>query len=1016
MASKRKSTIPCMIPAKAASMSDGQGHSPAGCFRLTAKSAGFSLPTEKVATTTWDSKEEGSSSSPERGALRHEADSYGCQPCRFESQDLNLFLDHVYSSHPDFRAEPSFHCLDCGVTTRKFEGLALHNARAHPSTATTTLQVRKRDWRMIVEQSLVSGGGPTESEISITKTPIMRMMKGKGEHKKIVVSHVPDEASPAAGNEAEVQEHSAAAQVVPTGNNKATQRSALPATVPVVNGSSVVPVLKVPVGQVVHNWAHLQKSSPVVSSSHSSSSDSSSKNLPKVMIPLCSIPTYDAAMDTSSFLKTSFSKFPYPTKAELCYLTVVTNYPEEQIKIWFTAQRLKQGISWSPEEIEDSRRKMFSTIIKPPSPQLTSSATTRQSSQAQLRPSHNTQRQTQTTVTVMPTTSVPGSVSHVLQGKSGVIVSQPVVSNGIQVGGGPVTLAVTPKPNIGSGPQMQAKPAAALVADKGLGVVVSVVGSSSSSSGSCIVGSGTRTSSIISSTMSTSNSSGISSSNITTITNNDTSKMNSSTSSTSRLNSSTDGRVIDLSPLVPGSSHSSRMLPSSFLDPSFYKSKKSQEQLGALKQSFTRSQFPEQEEVERLTRITGLTVREVRKWFSDRRYHNRNLKGLRSGDMGLLGKGSVPDFADSLISTENPKAHRSSVSPPILQPELPSPSPDHSTHRKEQEVRQMCVLEANMALDPHPAVEDLVQLQTKAKKSGQAFDEWSSEQHKKPAPEKKKEEASTDKDMENDRVDTVTKKAETCKAPALIPGAPSHTEMEDLMSSGPGAKPKVDPIKINLKMLKVTEASGQKDLDDGMLESQSLKVSSHFPCVSTITPTRGKKTPQQMHMLKQVFARTQWPGSVQYDQLVALTGLPRPEVVRWFGDSRYVYKNGQLKWLEAYQRAMLEEEEVFAEEEESRRRDEAPGDHSDTQGTTEGDRSQGIREDPSLQGASVPTALRTEPVKGAEQAANKETKKVHGMAREMTAVLYPGGLAAKEDVSLVAEAQLKPCKGLSGGE
>ena len=57
-----------------------------------------------------------------------------------------------------------------------------------------------------------------------------------------------------------------------------------------------------------------------------------------VMIPLSSIPTYDPAMDLSSFLKASFAKFPYPTKAELCYLTVVSGFPEEQIKLWFTAQ------------------------------------------------------------------------------------------------------------------------------------------------------------------------------------------------------------------------------------------------------------------------------------------------------------------------------------------------------------------------------------------------------------------------------------------------------------------------------------------------------------------------------------------------------------------------------------------------------------------------------------------------------------------------------------------------------
>lgn len=31
-------------------------------------------------------------------------------------------------------------------------------------------------------------------------------------------------------------------------------------------------------------------------------------------------------------------------------------------------------------------------------------------------------------------------------------------------------------------------------------------------------------------------------------------------------------------------------------------------------------------------------------------------------------------------------------------------------------------------------------------------------------------------------------------------------------------------------------------------------------------------------------------------------------MVRWFGDCRYVQKNGQLKWLEAYQTMVLEED------------------------------------------------------------------------------------------------------------
>lgn len=63
-----------------------------------------------------------------------------------------------------------------------------------------------------------------------------------------------------------------------------------------------------------------------------------------------------------------------------------------------------------------------------------------------------------------------------------------------------------------------------------------------------------------------------------------------------------------------------------FLDASIYKNKKSHEQLSALKGSFCRNQFPGQSEVEHLTKVTGLSTREVRKWFSDRRYKTNSWK------------------------------------------------------------------------------------------------------------------------------------------------------------------------------------------------------------------------------------------------------------------------------------------------------------------------------------------------------------------------------------------------------
>uniref|UniRef100_A0A8C5D2Y9 Si:ch211-232b12.5 n=1 Tax=Gouania willdenowi TaxID=441366 RepID=A0A8C5D2Y9_GOUWI len=326
MASKRKSTVPCMIPSKSKHVRE----------EIILGSLPELLPTipeDSILSISGDESGHVSHSfaKPESCSEVQKGGTYSCVTCRFESRDLNYFLDHMHNCHLDFRAQPTFFCLNCRVSVVRFEALALHNANAHPKimegVVTASLAVNKREGITTVEQSLFTDAGDDykESGISLTKTPIAKMMKAKGEHKKIVVSHT-----------VEVRK-------LDTGKD--------------VDPSSLTNVPE------LQNGAYSISVAPAIPSSDSN------KDLPKVMIPLSSIPTYDAAMDTSSFLKTTFGKFPYPTKAELCYLTVVSEFPEEQIKLWFTAQRLKQGISWSPEEIEEARRKMFNTVFQGGAPQ-----------------------------------------------------------------------------------------------------------------------------------------------------------------------------------------------------------------------------------------------------------------------------------------------------------------------------------------------------------------------------------------------------------------------------------------------------------------------------------------------------------------------------------------------------------------------------------------------------------------------------------------------------------------------
>ncbi|XP_051912359.1 zinc fingers and homeoboxes protein 3 [Hippocampus zosterae] len=937
MASKRKSTIPCMIPSK---------------IIQHFKDVDVDIPVLQRQTTLSGSSTRLSppelTDSPKFEAADpaiEDAGTYICKPCNFETYDLNLFLDHVYAGHPEFRSDPSFLCVNCGFSALKFEGLALHNARIHPSTFNCPLQLRRRDRRAVVEQTLVTGSDEgKDNEISITKTPIMKMLKGKSELKRIVMSQPSSDTHSSSGSkEPEKKEPVAVSQVahVPTVVHNGPTKVTLPSAIQIVNGSGTLPVLKTPITQVVsvHNKS-LHQSSPTAVSTDASSS----KNLPKVMIPLSSIPTYNASMDSSSFLKTSFSKFPYPTKAELCYLTVVTKFPEEQIKIWFTAQRLKQGISWSPEEIEEARRKLFNTVIQ--------TASTRAHNQPPSPAAH--------TITVLGATGIPQILQGSLVSPGGVIVTQPVMANGT-----PVALAVTPKPQTAARPAMQARPAAALVADKCTGMMGSV---GSSSSGSNVIGSskssrsgGGATSNVMSSTSQASvinltqgcntkvsganvkypsgtqgksksdvgksanaprvsadskpsNGSNSSTTDSSGGNKNDASSVSADDADLSASNSfkmdeasSPSSKSSSPSP-VAGGSLSSRGI-NVFLDPGFCKGKKSQEQLGTLKDSFLSNAYPDQEEVDRLISLTGLTVREVRKWFSDRRYHLRNLKGPRSGP-GAPHKASVGggnegspgpiDLSENSSGARTPQHGCAPLSPTSTHtptsPSTPSrrlprsPSPDFTVVRyKEREPHQIKALEASFTQAAEPTGEEVDRLRSETKMTRREIHNWFTERRKKAAAaERRKEEA------------------------GRASGSGTEADGEEGQNDDASGELKVNPIKINLKMLKVTEANGK--LEDEPADSLGGSAQSGASTNLAAMPggkaavLRGKKTAEQLHLLKRVYARTQWPSAAQYDELISGTGLPRPDVVRWFGDCRYMQKNSQLKWLEAYQNTALDED------------------------------------------------------------------------------------------------------------
>lgn len=827
MASKRKSTTPCMIPVKTMVLPGASTE--AQPVEPLPEGPQQDLPSEAPDAS---SEAAPNPSSTDGSALANGHRStldgyvYSCKECDFRSQDMTHFVGHMNSEHTDFNKDPNFVCTGCSFLAKTPEGLSLHNAKCHSGEASFLWNVTKPDNHVVVEQSvpenasssvLASEFTTTEgTEIIITKTPIMKIMKGKAEAKKIhmIKENAPNQPGsealpkPLAGEiEVKEGEHTFTNGAAPV--SQASANSTKPPHA--ANGPLIGTVPVLPAG--IAQFLSLQQQPPV-HAQHTHQPLPTSKALPKVMIPLSSIPTYNAAMDSNSFLKNSFHKFPYPTKAELCYLTVVTKYPEEQLKIWFTAQRLKQGISWSPEEIEDARKKMFNTVIQSvPQPTITVLNTPLVASASNVQ--HLIQA------------ALPGHAVGQPEGTAGgLLVTQPLMANGLQASSSslPLTTASVPKPTV----------APINTVCSNTGSAVKVVNAAQSLLTAC--------------------------------------------------------------PSITSQA---------FLDANIYKNKKSHEQLSALKGSFCRNQFPGQSEVEHLTKVTGLSTREVRKWFSDRRYHCRNLKGSRAmmpGEHGSVLIDSVPEVPFPL-SSKVPEATciptaTSLVSHPATKRQSWHQTPDFTpTKYKERAPEQLRVLENSFAQNPLPPEEELDRLRSETKMTRREIDGWFSERRKKMnAEETKKADGHMPKEEEEGAEQEG--RDEELASELRIPGENGSPEM---FFSHTLAERKVSPIKINLKNLRVTEASGKSEFpgmgvcepeEDGLnklVEQPPSKIS-------------YKKTAQQRHLLRQLFVQTQWPSNQDYDSIMTQTGLPRPEVVRWFGDSRYALKNGQLKWYEDYKR------------------------------------------------------------------------------------------------------------------
>ncbi|NWU52474.1 ZHX1 protein, partial [Dromas ardeola] len=601
MASKRKSTTPCMVLANEQDpdlemVSDLEEGPPV--LTPADNPTAESVTSDEDAHEYMDSDNQKNTNKVEGG--------YECKYCTFQTPDLNMFTFHVDSEHPNVVLNSSYVCVECNFLTKRYDALSEHNLKYHPGEENFKLTMVKRNNQTIFEQTVndltfdgsfvreenaeqADSSEVPSSGISISKTPIMKMMKNKPETKRIAVFHnvVDDIPGEEKGTENEPNaEEVVAENPLPAVSESKASHSVVCSAADVA--SAVVtpaPVLQPGVAQVITAVTAPQNSNLI----------------PKVLIPVNSIPAYNTALDNNPLLLNTYNKFPYPTMSEITVLSTQAKYTEEQIKIWFSAQRLKHGVSWTPEEVEEARRKQFNGTV------------------------HTVPQ----TITVIPAhiSAASNGLPSILQtcqivGQPGLVLTQVAGANTLPVTA-PIALTVAGVPNQTQLQKSQIHTAQPVAETKQVAAVPAP---------------------------------------------------------------------------QPIKNESALINPDSF----GIRAKKTKEQLAELKVSYLKNQFPQDSEIVRLMKITGLTKGEIKKWFSDTRYNQRNSKN------------------------------------------------NHGIH---------------------------------------------------------------------------------------------------------------------------------------------------------LTSDSCKKSPEQLHMLKSSFVRTQWPSPQEYNKLAEETGLPRSEIVSWFGDTRYAWKNGGLKWYYYYQSA-----------------------------------------------------------------------------------------------------------------
>ncbi|XP_029023568.1 zinc fingers and homeoboxes protein 2-like isoform X2 [Betta splendens] len=263
----------------------------------------------------------------EPASQKRQPRGYECKYCPFSTQNLNDFKVHVDSSHPNVILNPLYLCAVCNFNTKKFDSLTEHNESQHPGETNFKFKRIKLNNQTILEQTIEGKDNSVGCEVT----------NEQGESSSCGVL------PPCISTTVKAPDHVLQSQL--DGRIQKDQITAVS-----INGTVIIPEPTMLQG-LSHVTPMLQR-------------PPNFNSVPKIAVPL-NTTKYNPSLDDNLTLITSFNKFPYPTHAELSWLTAASKHPEEQIKVWFTTQRLKQGITWSPEEVEEARKKMFNGSIPP---------------------------------------------------------------------------------------------------------------------------------------------------------------------------------------------------------------------------------------------------------------------------------------------------------------------------------------------------------------------------------------------------------------------------------------------------------------------------------------------------------------------------------------------------------------------------------------------------------------------------------------------------------------------------